>query len=1364
MACKVYINGAESNLFNTILEAYNGNEESATALHFYFSSPEFINIFGNWQEDYNNGYETAEIDYNYNKNISRVDDNGEPILFKDNRGDYYFIDKDKNREYVIFNTNSLNSIFSYSEIKQLTEVLGFNFIKSNLNLDFENISLDGEITTTLRQSIIDKLNERINSFRATEDYLWEDKADLLEQARDNNLDEIVNNVKTYFQQSKLSYKEYNNSNLEDTDLENIEIAENEKDPGFGLASFERSTKDNISANIKLRLSLLEDITQKDYFLNDTVYVKFDDIYVTLLNTLNSKVALDINNSQEDLFNIYKEEIAKLSDKKPYFKELYRLLSKPDLSDNIKSEFVQAFNLDKNSFNTSVVSNQVGRRSLGVNQDEQGVYRETFEEYQNVNHDVLNIANVGAKETEVFNQWNNNFKVKFTSLDENKIIISPENRNVLRNIKSDINKVRQSRDINQLVKSLRDLGIETTQKGFQHYLDNLELINKDNELSQELLDKTITNTSYFIDNILNNRNTNYNSILADQSIFRDIARAEAFYISEGSDSSVYTAGKQKWVYSYPSYLSTKIKSWKKDRNLLLEHYNISKYNQGSDWMKYLLALGDTYQVNEFVSPEQQELERIEESKNRINELEISSFNVIQEDENAAEGLDNKSVDKASYISDTINKILAFNKGAKSFYRTTTPADKGTQYEIYTGRNHSTNARYEGDNIIINSSASEVIFEYFNSEYKRMKYEREFMLDPNNESKLSTYYHLGAGHAFKSQLFPSLSFDKLESEMSKLPVEDRFSSIYMRNEQGELTNETSYSDLTHPSIKPKILKYINNELSNNIKRTLDLLIENGVFELVNGEYINKNLDSRIWNSYQVNPALKAASDFYINSVISHVEYSKMFAGDIAYYKNGVDYKKRVPATYTDGLQLRLNDINNQYNIAVTESIEIATLFLPELTELVGKDIADNYSKINSADAQAWITPQRWKTLFQSLGKWNDVYESSYQKLIGNNNESFTVEELKKVAPPVKGVYFQVVDGKPVFLKYSQAVLSPRLRKGNGLEKLYNQMIDQSIDELLTFDAIKVGSNKPTKIHDEAGNVLDNVKFNVMPIPSSGWKLQQDLPVKTFKDTEVGSQIQKNIFQGLSFNLNETFELDGKEYTGNEIVQQIAEVVGDLSNRGYNRVLDEFGIGEDNIITNIEAFYKSISNELKERGGSNNVIQALEAETSIYGIPQAQSKLQNIFASIVNSRILKIKTNGGSFIQMSNFGLSKENAEAQGVIWSPRALQTTHEPQYLKDENGEFILSENGKKIVRPGGILLSGAFIAKYIPDYRKYSAEQLFNEIIDRKIQENIIGYRIPNQGLSSNDALEIVGILPEENGDTVVAYTGITTKTGSDFD
>ena len=525
------------------------------------------------------------------------------------------------------------------------------------------------------------------------------------------------------------------------------------------------------------------------------------------------------------------------------------------------------------------------------------------------------------------------------------------------------------------------------------------------------------------------------------------------------------------------------------------------------------------------------------------------------------------------------------------------------------------------------------------------------------------------------------------------------------------------------------------------------------------------------------------------MSHVEYSKMFAGDVAYYKNEVDYKKRVPATYTDGMYQRLNNDNREYNVAVAESVNIAEPFLPELTELLGEELANKYGfdekgkpVVNAADAQAWITPSRWKDLMQTIGKWNSLYESAYNKLIGDNTEPFTVEELKAVAPPLKGVYFQVINGIPTFLKYSQAVLSPRLRKGNGLEKIYNKMVnnkdsngnDFPIDELVTFDAIKVGSNQPIKIHDDNGQVLDDFQLQGFTVPSNGWKLQQDLPIKLMHDTEVGSQIQKNVFQGLAFNLDKMFDLDNGEVEGNQIIENIANVIGELSNRGLESIYKEFGIDNDGKITNIEGFYSSIISELKSRGGSQNVIDSLESEISIYGVAQAKDKLQNIFSSILTKRLLKIKTNGGSFIQMSNFGFNKDEANEQNVIWNPRALKTTHPPQFLKDKNGEFVLSENGKKIIRPGGILISGSFIAKYIPDYHKYKPEELFgytNEngefvegVIDRKILENIIGYRIPNQGLSSNDALEIVGILPEENGDTVVAYTGITTKTGSDFD
>ena len=59
-------------------------------------------------------------------------------------------------------------------------------------------------------------------------------------------------------------------------------------------------------------------------------------------------------------------------------------------------------------------------------------------------------------------------------------------------------------------------------------------------------------------------------------------------------------------------------------------------------------------------------------------------------------------------------------------------------------------------------------------------------------------------------------------------------------------------------------------------------------------------------------------------------------------------------------------------------------------------------------------------------------------------------------------------------------------------------------------------------------------------------------------------------------------------------------------------------------------------------------------------------------------------------------------------------------------------------------------------------EQLKEKIDPKALQ--ILGYRIPNQSIASMDSLEIVGILPEEVGDTVIVYEDITTKTGSDFD
>src|SRR5699024_5337967 len=174
-------------------------------------------------------------------------------------------------------------------------------------------------------------------------------------------------------------------------------------------------------------------------------------------------------------------------------------------------------------------------------------------------------------------------------------------------------------------------------------------------------------------------------------------------------------------------------------------------------------------------------------------------------------------------------------------------------------------------------------------------------------------------------------------------------------------------------------------------------------------------------------------------------------------------------------------------------------------------------------------------------------------------------------------------------------------------------------------------------------------------------------------------------------------------------------------------------------------------------------IERGMSVYGIPGLRNKINNTFASMVHKRTVKIQTSGGAYIQMSNFGMNKTSAKEAGarfVPWMDSNINTT--PKYAKDENGNIKTNtyiDNGKeitkKVIEPGQILISGSFLTKFIPNWKEMTDDRLFGTkennyedgLIDRKILENVIGARIPNQGLSSNDALSIVGILPEAQGD-----------------
>ena len=1316
----------DSILFDQLFKI-SKDEQLADNQFNYFKHVNFLNIFGDYISNHENIAENKEF-------RDRVDENGEPKLFLNkNLNKYYFLDFENEPIEYPYN-QGLRQFLSTNDVKSVAKIIALKFYEDNLDFDYNTLAFSNKAEVGLREYIKNFLVNKGSQLSKDVDFLKQFKGDALLNSTPY-LNEWANEVKDFFSTLKI-----------DLDLQD-EIDEQEtstRGEVFRKESFLKSSKNNVNNNIKLFLSLLKTSTLNDF--DEFNFVPFDDIYSTLNKKLANKVAIHDSEGQlEDLYDIFLTEILETSKVKPYLKDLHDQLNSNKVTDLFKNQFVAAFNLYSKNYLGSEITLKDGE----------------------IYYDVRNLSEVSSRKNTIISLWTYNSKL--IDLSNAKLKYAKQELQKLSNSYNPAKITSESfaKNLKALKEIFNYIGVEITDQGFDYYLTNIfgDSLEGRGKAFSRTLDNFLRGIDAQIEDELQG------NIFLKQSIFKEMADAEAFFIEDGSDASIFTLGKTKWMYSLPSHLEKLIKSWQKNPRLLKQLYDSDPFYQGSHWMKFYLAL------------DVEESKRDEVSKERLADIEIGVFNSVQQKGDSLHASDNKDLSYTDSLVDYINKLLAFKKGNKVWHKTALAAGKNTEYQIKWGTNKrggqvfslEANADISDDIIIFNKKITEIFYTYFKSEYERMNKAAE-TIKRNNPLEMVVHYHTGNKNALKSQLFPSLSISFDEEGNVSLPNLDMEFPLY--------DNEGYPTFKNLDAIKDDILPFINKAIRDGISHTIGVLEENNIIYYdSNGIRQNQGIATSVFNSYLEEAGqnkklavTKIAADLFINSVVSQQEYSKLVTGDVAYYKDFSDYKKRVPATYTDGIYLRLQPGEEEFNIAVMSAVNVPVPNLAELEKMLPDNIFKLYKQVNATDAQAWITPERWEFIMKRLGKWNEHAESAYKKFY-EKNPIFTTKELKILAQPLKGVYFDVKDGRPVYLKYSQAVLLPNLIKNTPLERVYNQMVKgkeykDQIHELITEDGIKVGLPVPTTIHTESGNVAQDFTFTPLKLNNSSWKLQQDLPTKGIKLTDVGSQIQENIFQGLAYNLDKTFSVAGEEFTGERLIHYINDLFGALSNKGVRRLYSRLGIDPETLkIENEDALYDNIILQLSKRNDvPSNFLNGLKAKTSPYGIPGAFQMFQNIFSSIVNDETIKIKTNGAGFIQMADFGLSKSEAQKANMIFTPWFAEN-------ETKLSPPILGKNkeGKDIIQPGGIFLSGSFIAKYIPDYKTLTPEQLFGTLneetgkyengrIDEKILRNIIGYRIPNQGLSSNDALQIMGILPEEIGDTVIAYTGITKKTGSDFD
>ena len=86
-----------------------------------------------------------------------------------------------------------------------------------------------------------------------------------------------------------------------------------------------------------------------------------------------------------------------------------------------------------------------------------------------------------------------------------------------------------------------------------------------------------------------------------------------------------------------------------------------------------------------------------------------------------------------------------------------------------------------------------------------------------------------------------------------------------------------------------------------------------------------------------------------------------------------------------------------------------------------------------------------------------------------------------------------------------------------------------------------------------------------------------------------------------LDKDYVVDGETIKGSELAQRMHNTISELSNIGKEDLKRKYGIGEDNIMKDTQFIYASIIEEFKDRGGSENVVTALQKNMPFDAIPQ-------------------------------------------------------------------------------------------------------------------------------------------------------------------
>jgi hypothetical protein len=662
-------------------------------------------------------------------------------------------------------------------------------------------------------------------------------------------------------------------------------------------------------------------------------------------------------------------------------------------------------------------------------------------------------------------------------------------------------------------------------------------------------------------------------------------------------------------------------------------------------------------------------------------------------------------------------------------------------------------------VIPVATIDIVANYIKDEIIRIKAVRSY------KGKKVKSYHGKRGESFC--LFPTLNFKKEWVKNGKIEA------------PGEVTNALinalydidggMIADVTDPKLQPLLQAFVKGLLEQRMRKDISTASRIGVVQRSGGKKVSVLGFPEVTDEESLQVLF---SNYVVGNIIGGIELTKVLFGDPAYYKSMADMSKRTPAIIAPGYDgafkagetygvAVVNDINLSIEGGVLSEIgkayrEDFTNYFKKYRGLSGEDLEDAvveamspYTKITKGDGISWITPERFMEQKRSLGEVSPEHEAAFKALMTPGTKVETQHLL--AMQPQKGMLFERLygdqddqKGRPVYLKTSEMVLWPALVKGTPLEGVLSKMYTYGVSQLVSQQGIKAGEIASVDMY--------NGEYNVFQVSKDNWKLQQKLPTKYHEKGKalMVSPIPKVILA----NIDPTTKYGSR--TGAEVIKDLYEITKKMSEKSIEKLKAKWGIKDGASQKQIDqAIRQDIIAKLKADNAPDSVISALESGMSFESIVGYGNKLESELLAKVTKASVRLKVNGGGFIQMPSEGMLKTSWEdvkdVDGIIYFTEEGQTELKPPRIEDG------------VVKGGQVFLPQRVI-KAIPGWEYMKPSELKAILAESGILEGLVGCRIPLQGPSFIDLLEVVGILPECAGDSMVVYGTMPAKNGSDFD